>query len=65
MAGVQLGALAAAVTGAGGLGAVPCAMLTPAQILAEVAAIAGPSNLRADQRRARTRPDAAPCPPRT
>src|SRR4051812_27583335 len=29
MAGVQLGALAAAVSAAGGLGSLPCAMLTP------------------------------------
>ena len=41
MAGVQGSALAIAVCEAGGLGALPCAMLTPDTIRAEVAAIAG------------------------
>ena len=36
MAGVQLGALAAAVSGAGGLGSLPCAMLTPESIAKEL-----------------------------
>ena len=39
MAGVQGSALAVAVCEAGGLGALPCAMLTPEAIRAEVAAI--------------------------
>ncbi|MBK9081517.1 MAG: nitronate monooxygenase [Rhizobiales bacterium] len=39
MAGAQGAAMAAAVSGAGGLGALPCAMLTPAGIEAEVAAL--------------------------
>ena len=39
MAGVQLGALAIAVSKAGGLGSLPCAMLTPAAIRTELAAI--------------------------
>src|SRR6478609_3242829 len=36
MAGVQLGALAAAVSGAGGLGSLPCAMLTPEAMVKEL-----------------------------
>jgi nitronate monooxygenase len=36
MAGVQLGALAAAVSGAGGLGSLPCAMLTPESMVKEL-----------------------------
>src|SRR5512141_561719 len=36
MAGVQLGALAAAVSGAGGLGSLPCAMLTPEAMAKEL-----------------------------
>ena len=36
MAGVQLGALAAAVSGAGGLGSLPCAMLTPSTMAKEI-----------------------------
>lgn len=39
MAGAQGSALAIAVSEAGGLGSLPCAMLTPAQIRAEVAAV--------------------------
>ncbi|MFN7925201.1 MAG: nitronate monooxygenase [Bryobacteraceae bacterium] len=39
MAGVQSSALAIGVSTAGGLGSLPCAMLTPAQIRAEIAAI--------------------------
>jgi nitronate monooxygenase len=39
MAGVQGSALAAAVSSAGGLGSLPCAMLTPAGIADEIAAI--------------------------
>jgi nitronate monooxygenase len=39
MAGVQGGALAAAVSGAGGLGSVPCAMLGPDGIRKEVATV--------------------------
>ncbi len=39
MAGVQLGALAAAVSEAGGLGSLPCAMLAPDGIRKELAAI--------------------------
>ena len=49
MAGPNFAALAAAVTAAGGLGALPCAMLTPADIEREWSAIrartAGPVNL--------------------
>ena len=40
MAGVQLGALAAAVSGAGGLGSLPCAMLTPEAMAKELELIA-------------------------
>jgi nitronate monooxygenase len=40
MAGVQGHALAAAVTNAGGLGALPAALLTPAQLAAELTALA-------------------------
>jgi len=40
MAGVQLGALASAVSGAGGLGSLPCAMLTPEAIAKEIGLIA-------------------------
>lgn len=36
MAGVQLGALAAAVSEAGGLGSLPCAMLTPESMRSEI-----------------------------
>ena len=36
MAGVQLGVLAAAVSGAGGLGSLPCAMLTPEAMAKEL-----------------------------
>jgi hypothetical protein len=36
MAGVQAGALAAAVSQAGGLGALPCALLTPAAMVKEL-----------------------------
>src|SRR4051812_20756125 len=36
MAGVQLGALAAAVSSAGGLGSLPCAMLTPESMAKEL-----------------------------
>jgi nitronate monooxygenase len=36
MAGVQLGVLAAAVSGAGGLGSLPCAMLTPEAMVKEL-----------------------------
>ena len=48
MAGVQGSALAIAVASAGGLGSLPCAMLTPDKIREELAAIrrsdqAGPS----------------------
>ena len=39
MAGVQGSALAIAVSNAGGLGSLPCAMLSPAQMRAELAAI--------------------------
>jgi nitronate monooxygenase len=39
MAGVQLSALAVAVSNAGGLGSLPCAMLSPDQMRAEVSAI--------------------------
>ena len=39
MAGVQGSALAVAVCEAGGLGALPCAMLSPEAVRAEVAAI--------------------------
>ena len=39
MAGVQGSALTIAVSNAGGLGSLPCAMFTPAQIRAEIAAI--------------------------
>jgi len=39
MAGVQLGALAAAVSEAGGLGSLPCAMLTPESMRAELEGI--------------------------
>jgi nitronate monooxygenase len=39
MAGVQLGPLAVAVSNAGGLGSLPCAMLSPEQIRAELKAI--------------------------
>ena len=39
MAGVQGGALAAAVSGAGGLGSIPCAMLSPEGIRKEVATV--------------------------
>lgn len=39
MAGVQTSALAIAVSNAGGLGSLPCAMLTPAQIRDELAAL--------------------------
>ncbi|NLD69289.1 MAG: nitronate monooxygenase [Limnobacter sp.] len=49
MAGPAGSALAAAVTGAGGLGSLPCAMLSPEQIRAETEAIrkaaSGPLNL--------------------
>ena len=41
MAGVQGSALAIAVSNAGGLGSLPCAMLTPQAMRAEVAAIKG------------------------
>ncbi len=40
MAGVQDGTLAAAVSAAGGLGSLPCAMLTPEAIRREVSSIA-------------------------
>jgi nitronate monooxygenase len=40
MAGVQLGALAAAVCNAGGLGSLPCALLAPNTMQAELAALA-------------------------
>ncbi|HEX4809438.1 MAG TPA: nitronate monooxygenase, partial [Bryobacteraceae bacterium] len=36
MAGVQTSALAIAVSNAGGLGSLPCAMLSPAEIRAEL-----------------------------
>ena len=36
MAGVQLGALAAAVSGAGGLGSLPCALITPEVMAKEI-----------------------------
>ena len=39
MAGVQLGALAAAVSEGGGLGSLPCALLTPATMAAEIEVI--------------------------
>ena len=39
MAGVQLGALAVAVSNAGGLGSLPCAMLAPEAMRKELAAI--------------------------
>ncbi|HEY4956839.1 MAG TPA: nitronate monooxygenase, partial [Caldimonas sp.] len=39
MAGVQLSALAIAVCEAGGLGSLPCAVLDPAAIRREIAAI--------------------------
>ena len=39
MAGVQLGDLAVAVSEAGGLGSLPCAMLAPEAIAAELSAI--------------------------
>jgi nitronate monooxygenase len=49
MAGVQAGALAIAVSKAGGLGSLPCAMLSPEQVRAElqkiVAATAAPYNV--------------------
>src|SRR5690606_36442426 len=49
MAGVAFANMAAAVSRAGGLGSLACAMLTPAQIRSEVAAIRaegdGPLNL--------------------
>jgi nitronate monooxygenase len=41
MAGVQLGALAAAASGAGALGSLPCAMLTPDAMRSEVERIRG------------------------
>jgi len=43
MAGVQGSALAIAVTSAGGLGSLPCALLTPASVRDELAAIAAAS----------------------
>jgi nitronate monooxygenase len=39
MAGVQLGALAAAVSNAGGLGSLPCAMLSPDGMRKELSAV--------------------------
>jgi nitronate monooxygenase len=44
MAGAQGSALAIAVASAGGLGSLPCAMLTPAQIREELAAIRAQTN---------------------
>lgn len=49
MAGSQLGAMASAVSGAGGLGSLPCAMLSPAamqdELVALQAAACGPYNV--------------------
>jgi nitronate monooxygenase len=44
MAGVQASGLAIAVSNAGGVGSVPCAMLTPGQIRAELERMAGGTN---------------------
>src|SRR3954468_6413545 len=44
MAGVQGGALAVAVSNAGGLGSLPCAMLSPDAMRKELAAIKGQTN---------------------